>query len=687
MAISLAKFWIANVNTRTGTEPYLFDEFFESGLAESVSPFLTRQSRRWARNIPFKTSIASAVLLACSFAFSFFYSLNAISGLMLALVYFFAGIPKLIDSIEDLLNLEVNIDVLMTLAAFLSVLIGSSMEGGLLLVLFAISGSIEELVTAKAKGAVRSLHQLTPSTACVIDAEGQVRPRHVRDVTAGMHILIKAGEIAPLDSRVVSGNSFVNLAHLTGESVPVQKGVGDELPAGAMNMEGTLTVEVLRTSSDSTVARIIQLVTQAQEARPRFQRWLDRANRAYAIGIIGLSVLFAFTFPLILPMPYLGGEGSIYRALAFLIAASPCALILAIPIAYLSAIGACARSGALLKGGVTLDALASCKAIAFDKTGTLTTGQFTFLGIEPLYLADTDQSVRALQAATALEKHAVHPIAEALVRHHQGTLPDITHFRFIAGFGVEGTIHSESEQLDVFVGHLSYVRSRFTAQMLVDYERRLKELQEMGQIVSTLWFNCKPFLLKFQDSPRLETAQVLAQLRQSNKLRLFMLTGDHAANACQVAHEVGIEEYYADLRPEDKLAHVSRLNQEMRLAMVGDGINDAPALARATVGISMGRVGSHTAIEASDIVLLHDNLKLLPWLWSKAIQTVSIVKQNVVLAVIAIIGASLSALLGWIPLWLAVTLHEGGTVVVGLNGLRLLRTAMRSENSDLAGKV
>ena len=389
--------------------PVIFDEFFNLGYETSASPFLTTESRRWGHNLPLKSSLLSAVLLFVGFLLFHFFEVKPLAYLLLVSVYFFAGIPSLIDSIEDLMNLQINIDVLMTLAAFSSVLIGSGFEGGLLLVLFALSGSIEAAVTGKAKGAISGLKKLSPSRACVLKEDGNLVERAVQDIEVGATILVKAGEVVPLDGEVIKGSSSVNLVHLTGENLPIPKKVKDTVPAGAMNVEGSLTVRVTHTSADSTLAKIVELVTQAQEARPKLQRWFDTVSERYAIGIILASLLFTILLPWVLHIPVLGTEGSLYRSLAFLIAASPCALILAIPIAYLSAVSVCARMGILLKGGITLDALASSTVIAFDKTGTLTTGNLKCLGMEAITPVEKGEQELALGVAAAMETGAVHP--------------------------------------------------------------------------------------------------------------------------------------------------------------------------------------------------------------------------------------------------------------------------------------
>ena len=327
--------------------PYLFDEFFSSGREESISPFLTPSSRKWGENLSLKSAGTAAGCLALAFAFSF---INPpISYFFLSLVYFLSGVPALIASLNDLKNLEINIDVLMTLAAFLAVAIDSGLEGALLLVLFELSHGMEDSVSNKARSALHNLNNTAPKFAHMIASDGTQFEKSVREIQVGEKVLVKHGEIVPLDGKVVEGTSSVNLVHLTGESLPVPKTIDDPIPAGARTLEAALVIEVQRTSSDSTLSRIIQLITQAQEAKPRLQRWLDRFGQHYATAIIVLTFIFAVGLPFIASMTYFGHEGSLYRALAFLIAASPSALIIATPTASLSAITTTARKRILLK--------------------------------------------------------------------------------------------------------------------------------------------------------------------------------------------------------------------------------------------------------------------------------------------------------------------------------------------------
>jgi len=639
--------------------PLYFDEFFASGREETISPFLTPTSRHWGKNLSLRSALGSAICLALSFVFSF--ASPDLSALFLIMVYFLSGTPALINALHDLRNLEINIDVLMTLAALLSVLIGSGMEGGLLLVLFEVSGAMEATVAQKTRSALLNLHKLSPRTACVIGSDGTLFDRSLREIEIGTLLLVKAGEVVPLDGEVKEGSSFVNLVHLTGESQPIPKKIGDEVAAGAGNLDGTLTIRVTRASADSTLSRIIKLITQAQETKPKVQQFLDRFGKWYASSIITLSFLFAFSLPWIFGIPLIGPEGSIYRALTFLIAASPCALIIATPTAYLSAISSCAKRGILLKGGITLDAVAHSHVIAFDKTGTLTTGELTCTAVEHVAGAPFDLELATAIAAT-LERHAVHPIAEAITTyaHKKGLLIlDVVDFKSTSGFGLEGIVSS----YPAFIGHRDFILKK---------NKKPIDIPPADKLTTYLLVNDALFAFYFTDTIRPQAKDVIARLKKEN-LKTVMLSGDHATNAIPVAKELGIDEVYADLRPEDKLAKVAELSKEKGLIMVGDGINDAPALAQATVGISMGKIGSATAVDASDIVFLNDDLSLLDWLYHKAHQTMRIVRQNLTLALFVIVFATTPALLGLVPLWVAVILHEGGTVLVGLNSLRLLR--------------
>ena len=436
-------------------DPFLFRSFFEMGLEESASPFLNRYGRSLSRHLSLKASLFSAFLLFCAY----FVPSLPFSEILLISVFLIAGTPSLIESIEDVVfRRDVNIDVLMTIAAFSAYFLGAGYEGALLLVLFAISGSLENLVTLKAKNALSSISTIAATKAFIVDEKHRIRERAVEDVTVGSKILVRAGEIVPLDGVIIEGASSISLAHLTGESVAIRKKIHDLVPAGARLLEGSLTIKVLNTSADSTISRIIQLITKAQEAKPKLERWFDRFGRRYAITIIVFSFVFALYFAHAADVAYLGREGSIYRALAFLITASPCALILAVPIAYLSALGACAKKGIVLKGGVVLDGLNECSVIAFDKTGTLTLGELVFSKLVQVSASgreDEFSQQEIVSIAASLERNAVHPIAQAITEKAENENAPIypcQNIQVVPGLGVEGQIEIAGRQIRAFIG-------------------------------------------------------------------------------------------------------------------------------------------------------------------------------------------------------------------------------------------
>jgi heavy metal translocating P-type ATPase len=648
------------------TAPYIFDEFFASGKEESISPFLTADSKSWGKNLPLKASFFSAVCLVLSFSFHFV-SLD-ISHIFLLLVYAISGTPALIGAIEDIKALDVNIDVLMTLAALLSVLIGSGLEGALLLVLFELSGAMERTVTLKTRSALISLHRLAPSKASIIAEDGHLIDKSIKEIAVGTLILIKAGEIVPLDGIVVHGSSFINLSHLTGESTPLAKNIGDDVAAGARNLDGSLTIKVTASAQDSTLSKIILMVTEAAESKPQLQQWIDTFGQRYAAIIIGLTAFFALSLPFFFKLPYLGFEGSIYRALSFLIAASPCALVIATPTAYLSALSACARRGILLKGGIILDALSKCRHIAFDKTGTLTTGKLLCLEMKPLNKEAENLDVnKALSIAGSMERLAKHPMADAIIAFAKSqniSLVKLDSFESIPGSGIAASFQGTP----CFIGNEGFVLSKVSDP--------ISPHSFTGSTQTFFLLGSALFVFYFQDEIRPDAKELIQNLHGKLNMTTAMLTGDHKQNALPVAKSVGILDVFADLKPQDKLDQVARLSHDHGLIMVGDGVNDAPALARATVGISMGQVGSASAIDASDVVFLQDDIASLDWLIEKSHQTMKIVKQNLFLALSVICLVTTPALMGFVPLWIAVVLHEGGTVLVGLNSLRLLRRSV-----------
>lgn len=660
--------------------PVSFSRFFESNQELSSSPFLRSNSNRYLDNLELK--IAIICLLKLLLAAALFWSgYKEPAQILLIFVYFFTGTPALIESIGDLINGNLQIDILMTVAAFASAATNHVFEGGLLLVLFALSRAIETAVTARARSSLSGLRQLAPKMALVKDQEGKFNQRHIEDVKIKDIILIKAGEIAPLDGKVVEGNSQIATAHLTGESKQIAKGPGDEITSGSQNGEGALQIEVERTSNDSTLFRLIELVTKAHAAKPRLQHIFERFESLYAKGIFFSAALLALMPPL---LGFLSQSDALYRATCFLIAASPCALILAVPIAYLSSVSACAKRGIILKGGTALDALNRCKFIAFDKTGTLTADQ---MHVEQVlawsrsaqtltFVLEKEISASACSQIANVEANAQHPAAQALV--HWGSAragkidEKISDFRAIAGLGVKARLASNDQELRI--GQLNWAVEGLTPTEKQEICQRGTELGEQGGLICAAIAADYALVFSLSETVRPGAVEMIDQLK-SKGMTVMMLTGDRKQNAQRIAQKLKIDRVCAELSPESKLKLIEEIDRTSSIAMIGDGINDAPALARATVGVALGGGGSALAAQAADIVLMDDKLELIVWLMAKAQTTQRVVTENLVLALGAILIASISSTFGWIPLAVAVCAHEGGTVIVGLNGLRLLKTA------------
>lgn len=643
---------------------------------------------------------------------------------LIALAFPLVGISAALDASIDIAGGRVNIHVLMTLAAFASVFMGNSLEGGLLLAMFNLAHIAEEYYTKRAMGDVKALKESNPEFALVLDAFDSAVPHQfssmaskrvpVHDLEVGSYILVRAGEAVPVDGEVCQGVSMVTVEHLTGEANPLEKQVGDSVPGGARNLDGMLIIKATKTWKDSTLSKIMHLTEEAQLNKPKLQRWLDEFGERYSEAIVVVSAVVALFGPFVFKWPFIGtpgARGSIYRALGLMVAASPCALAVA-PLAYATAISACASKGILLKGGHALDALASCDTIAFDKTGTLTTGGLVCKGIEPIHghslLGRNDKNINAccnpsceneaLAVASAMEKGTTHPIARAVADHSEGKeLPPVSieHFESLPGKGLVATLtgiqSGDGVPLKATLGSLEYISSLFRNEF---ESRKIKEAASAspyGQdlVHAVLSVNNKVTLFHFEDKIRPGATDVVSTLKNKAGLRLMMLTGDHASSASRVAKAVGIDEVYSGLKPEDKLHQVKSLSRNGvgGLIMVGDGINDAPALAAATVGIVLAQRASATAVAVADVLLLEDNIKSVPFIIAKARQTTSLVKQSVLLALSCIFFAALSSVMGFLPLWLTVLVHEGGTLLVCVNSARALNNPTWSWTHDLRRAV
>lgn len=569
---------------------------------------------------------------------------------------------------------ELDVDLLMVVAALGASILGLwqqeyylLVDGAILILIFAISGALENIAMHRTERNIRSLMQLTPDTARIWQ-QGQEQMVSTDQLQIGDRILVKPGELIPTDGMIRQGTSTANQAPITGESIPVDKTVDDEVFAGTINGNGALLVELHKPPESSLIQRVIRLVEQAKSTEPPSQQFLERFERGYARVIVVAGIIFGTLPPFLLQWSW---ETTIYRSLTFLVVASPCALMAAIMPTLLSGIARGARQGILFKDGAQLEQIGRVKAIAFDKTGTLTTGVLQVSDCIPA--ADTTPE-QLLQLAASLEAYSEHPIAQAVVQAaNQQNLEFLQAIDLQAnvGLGVSGTVAGTP----VRAGKLSFVTEAVNASIEPVLSEKAEKLEKEGKTVIWIAQNQQIMgLVAVADQVHPQAAQLHANLEKLGITTTAMLTGDNAATAESVAKAVGVAQVYANLLPEDKVNAIQKLQQQHRfVAMVGDGINDAPALTQASVGIAMGGAGSDVVLETADIVLMANRLERLEQAISIGKRSQRIVRQNITLALTSIVLLIVANFFGELTLPAGVLGHEGSTLLVTLNGMRLLR--------------
>jgi len=600
--------------------------------------------------------LGEAAHAAPSIAARVCYGLAILAGIWLVL-------PKAWSSAR---HLRPDMNLLMVIAACGAVAIGQWLEGATVAFLFALSILLEAWSIGRARRAIKELLDLTPPEVRVRGANGSEALVLPDQVAVGSLFLVRPGERIPLDGRVTAGASHVNQAPITGESMPVSKAAGDAVFAGTINGDGALEAESTAAAKDTTLARIIRLVEEAQSGRAVSEQWVERFARIYTPAILALAVLALFLPPLLFGMPW---ARSTYNALALLVIACPCALVISTPVSIVAGLTTAAKRGVLIKGGVYLEIPAALSAIAFDKTGTLTRGEPEVVAVTPLSGHDEPE---LLQRAAALEASSDHPLAKAVVEYAQkkGVRPEPAQdLQTLQGRGVTATFAGRP----YWIGSHKYLEER--GQETPEVHQTLERLSAEGRSVVVVGNNehvCG--FLVLADAVRPEAKPTLAELRALGIQHLVLLTGDNRPTGQSLAAQVGIDEVHAELLPQDKVAQITRLVERYGpVAMIGDGINDAPALAQSSLGIAMGAAGSDAAIETADIALLADDLTQLPWLIRHSRRTLSIIRQNIgfALAIKAIfVGLTL---LGHSSLWAAIAADTGASLLVVFNGLRLLR--------------
>ena len=551
---------------------------------------------------------------------------------------------------------KLNMSVLMSVAIIGACIIGQYEEGATVAFLYAISELLENWSTEKSRQSIRNLMDLTPAKASVKRGREMVELL-VGDVNVGDIILIKPGAKIPLDGSVVSGESAVDEAHISGEALPRDKKIGADVFAGSINTYGFLEVAVNKLAQDSTIAKIINLVENAQSQKSPMQKFIEKFAEIYTPVVMVLAVMVGVIPPLLYDGDYIGW---LYRALALLVVACPCALVISTPIAVVSAIAQAAKNGVLIKGGIHLEGLADINAIAFDKTGTITKGEPKVQNVISLSnIGEND----ILQIAASLESLSEHHLARAITadsKDKQINLENVYNFIAIPGQGVKGVIKGQ----EYLVGN---------TKLFNNISPEINQLEQQGYSVIIVGTATTILgVITISDYLKDNIKTVIKRFLQKN-IAVSMLTGDNSAVATLVATESGIKEFFANLLPEEKMLVIKKMKESKKVAMVGDGINDAPALAIADIGIAMGKKGTAVALETADVVLMKDDIAKLDYVMELSKRTKNIIKQNITFALLIKFLAIISVFPGYLTLWLAILADMGATVIVTLNSMRLLK--------------
>jgi len=579
-------------------------------------------------------------------------------------------VPKAIRSLR---SFSFDMNVLMTVAVIGAVAIGEHAEGAAVVFLFSLSELLESWSVGRARHAIQALMELTPDTA-IVKRDGDWREVAAAEVRIGEVFLVKPGQKAPLDGEVTSGNSAMDQSPITGESIPVEKKPGDAVFAGTINAEGALEVRATKAAGDTTVARIVKMVEEAQQQRAPAQRFVDAFAKIYTPSVMGLAILLALVPPLLFAQPW---DTWIYRALVLLVIACPCALVISTPVSVVSGLTAMARAGVLIKGGAHLEALAKLRALAVDKTGTITEGKPR---VQEVISWNNKSEGEILRIAASIDAQSSHPLAQAVVEHARGqkvALDAVGDFRSITGRGAEGVISGHA----YFVGN-----HRFAHELGVcseQLEGQLAEIEATARSVVIVGHqphgDCKGEvigILVVGDTIRQEAPEAIRRIHAAGIRKVIMLSGDNTRTAQAIAKQAGIDEALGDLLPDQKIEKIRELEKTHgAVGMIGDGVNDAPALAAASIGIAMGAGGTDTAIETADVALIKDDLLMVAEAIRLGHRTVGMIRFNIIFSLAIKALFLVLAVFGLTSLWLAILADTGTTLLVVMNALRLLRPA------------
>lgn len=601
---------------------------------------------------------------------------SAMTTTLFVIAYVSGGWFSLLEGLESLVKRRrIDVDLLMVMAAVGAAAIGEWLEGGILLFLFSLSNAMQFYAMDRTRRAITDLMQARPREALLKTEAGDTRLVPVEELRVGDVIVVRPGELVPIDGRIAAGSSSLEEASITGESVPVHKTTGDEVYGGTLNQHGALEVRVTKLAEDTVIARIIRMVEEAQSEEAPTQRRIDRIEQYYALAVIGMTVLAA-AIPIMLGVDK---SAAVYRAITLMVVASPCAVAMAVPAPVVAAIANGARSGVLFKGGVHIENMAEVAVIAFDKTGTLTWGQPSVTDVVP-WGGKSQREVLAWAAAA--ESHSEHPLAEAVLRAAEEEsidLQDAVDTRALPGKGVVARVAGR----EVWVGNRRLLEEKTGSDAdTADLVEKAAALEGDGPGKTVMFVGVDrevAGLLAVVDSLRPGTKEMISRLRDQGVGRVVMLTGDNRRVAEAVAAEAGIDEVYAGLLPGEKAEIIESLRRTVGpVAMVGDGVNDAPALAKSTVGVAMGAAGTDVALETADVVLMTNDLAKLNHAVGLSRRTKAVIGQNLALALGVIAVLVLWTLWRGLVLALGVVGHEGSTLLVIFNSLRLLFGQHRS---------
>jgi Cd2+/Zn2+-exporting ATPase len=663
---------LAQVNFISGNLKIEYDEQL-SNLEEvekavkSAGYSLKKPTRSfWQKNKPTILTSLSGIFAAAGSIVHFSHLSDYIAIPLFAIAIVTGGFPIAIKGFKEARHLTLGMDFLMSIAVIGAMIIGEWTEAAYVIFLFSLAELIESYSVKHARRSIESLMELAPDVAHVKTDSGNVE-KPVESIAVSNVIIIRPGDRVPLDGEVIAGSSTVNQAPITGESIPVDKSPGEEVFAGTINLQGILEVKVSKRMQDSMLARIIRLVEEAQARKAPTQQFVEKFSRYYTPAMVSFAILVAVIPPLLF-----GGIFTewFYRALVLLVISCPCALVISTPVTIVSGLTNAARNGILIKGGSYLENFNKIRVLAFDKTGTLTTGKPAVQSIQAL---NHHSPETLLQVAASLEANSEHPLAKAITDYaaKQGITPlPVDQFMAIPGKGARGVISGE---LYYIGNHRLFEEEKICREAVHTELEKLENRSHTAILVG----NPKNLLglIAIADEVRDRASPALQKLKQLGIRETVMLTGDNTVTARAIAGQIGIDKYEAELLPDNKVEVIQQLMKNRDLvAMVGDGINDAPALASATMGIAMGVSGSDTAIETSDIALMEDDLSRLPYLKRLSRRTVRIIKQNIFIALFLKGIFFALAIPGLATLWMAVFADMGASLMVIFNGLRVLKS-------------